>query len=63
MVLTTLDVIGFIATRPTDLDKNALFVQQICHMNETATPLHAALAPRGFEPRPVKELTCFFACI
>src|SRR5260370_11262004 len=28
-------------------------------MNGTATPLNAALAPRGFEPRPVKELTCF----
>ena len=31
-VLTTLEVIGFIPMRPTDLDKNALFVQPICHM-------------------------------
>ena len=27
-------------------------------MNEAAFPLHAPLEPRGFEPRPVKELTC-----
>jgi hypothetical protein len=32
MVLTTLDVTGFIAIRPTNLDKNAWFVQRICHM-------------------------------
>jgi hypothetical protein len=30
--LTTLEVIGFIAMRPTYLYKNALFVQRICHM-------------------------------
>jgi hypothetical protein len=32
MVLTVLEVIGFIATRPTDLCTNALFVQRICHI-------------------------------
>jgi hypothetical protein len=30
--LTTLDLIGFIAMHPTNLDKNAFFVQPICHM-------------------------------
>jgi hypothetical protein len=34
MVLTALEVIGFIATRPTDLDKNAFVVQRICHMQQ-----------------------------
>jgi hypothetical protein len=32
MVLTALDVTGFIAMRPTNLDKNAFFGQPICHM-------------------------------
>jgi hypothetical protein len=30
--IDNIDVTGFIATRPTDLDKNALSVQPICHM-------------------------------
>ena len=34
MVLTTLEVIGFIAIRPTHLDRNAFFVQSICHMQQ-----------------------------
>jgi hypothetical protein len=33
-VLTVLEVIGFIAMYPSDLDKNALFVQLICHMQQ-----------------------------
>ncbi len=36
MVLTALEDIGFIAIRPTYLDKNALFGQQICHMQQLA---------------------------
>jgi hypothetical protein len=32
MVLTALQLIGFIATRPQDLDKKAFFAQRICHM-------------------------------
>jgi hypothetical protein len=32
MVLTTLEVVGFTAKLPMDLDKNAFFVQQICHL-------------------------------
>jgi hypothetical protein len=34
MALTTLEVIVFTATRPTDLDKNAYFAQPICHMQQ-----------------------------
>jgi len=36
MILTALEVIGFIAIRPTYLDKNAFFGQQICHMQQLA---------------------------
>ena len=34
MVLTALEVIGFIATRPRGSDKNGFFVQSICHMQQ-----------------------------
>jgi hypothetical protein len=34
MVLTALQVIGFIAMRPRDLDRNAFFAQPICHMQQ-----------------------------
>jgi hypothetical protein len=34
MVLTTLEVIGCIAMRPTNLDKNAYFGRLFCHMQQ-----------------------------
>jgi hypothetical protein len=34
VVLTVLELIGSIARRPTDLDRNAILVQRICHMQQ-----------------------------
>ena len=53
MVLTALEVIGSIATRPTDLDKNAFFVQRICHMQQFLGESNLTSVPPG--PSPAED--------
>jgi hypothetical protein len=50
--LTALEVIGFSATHPTELDKYAYFGQQICYMQQIYGALNFAEAGGDMEADP-----------